>query len=143
MKKKYWNQNLDLEAYFPPGLDWKKAARSWCCGLAGAFLSGMFWYLCLYGLAKADLYVSTSLSESFPLVINEAKALGIPVVSNDFGSAAESVENEVDGWITSIEGEKMSCLISELIDCKISLPKSASSLEDENKRILTAIYQVL
>lgn len=94
-------------------------------------------------MAKADLYVSTSLSESFPLVINEAKALGIPVVSNDFGSAAESVENEVDGWITSIEGEKMSCLISELIDCKISLPKSASSLEDENKRILTAIYQVL
>lgn len=54
-------------------------------------------------MAKADLYVSTSLSESFPLVINEAKALGIPIVSNNFGSASESIEDGVDGYIVPIE----------------------------------------
>ena len=56
-RKKYWNQKLDLEPYFPPGLDWKKAVRNWYCGLSGAFFVGMFWYLCLYGMAKAELYV--------------------------------------------------------------------------------------
>ena len=37
-------------------------------------------------MAKADLYVCTSESESFPLVVNEAKALRVPIISNDFPS---------------------------------------------------------
>lgn len=52
---------------------------------------------------KADLYVCTSESESFPLAVNEAKALGIPVVSNTFPSVKESLVDGVDGCIVSID----------------------------------------
>lgn len=54
-------------------------------------------------LAKADLYVCTSVSESFPMVVNEAKALCIPVVSNDFPSVKESLRDNVDGFICTID----------------------------------------
>lgn len=65
-------------------------------------------------MKKSDLYVSTSLSESFPLVINEAKVLNIPIVANDFGSAKESVENNIDGYIVPIKG--MSDIIISLMN---------------------------
>lgn len=40
---------------------------------------------------NADLYVSTSLSEACPMVFNEAKLLGLPIVSTNYGSAYEFV----------------------------------------------------
>lgn len=42
-------------------------------------------------IARADLMISLSLSEACPLGIQEAKILHVPVVSTDFGSAAEFV----------------------------------------------------
>ena len=54
-------------------------------------------------LAKADLYVCTSVSESFPMVVNEAKALCIPVVSNDFPSLKESLRDNIDGFICTLD----------------------------------------
>ena len=54
-------------------------------------------------IAKSDLYVCTSSSESYPMVVNEAKALLIPVISNIFPSAAESIRNGVDGVICTME----------------------------------------
>lgn len=50
-------------------------------------------------MVRCDLYVSTSHSESFPMVVNEAKALLKPVVSNNFPSAKESIQNGIDGII--------------------------------------------
>ena len=52
---------------------------------------------------RANLYVCTSESESFPLAVNEAKALGIPVVSNTFPSVRESLVDGEDGRIVSID----------------------------------------
>jgi len=54
-------------------------------------------------LAKANLYVCTSVSESFPMVVNEAKALCIPVVSNDFPSVKESLSDSIDGYVCTID----------------------------------------
>lgn len=54
-------------------------------------------------IAKADLYVCTSASESFPMVINEAKALRVPVISNDFPSVSESLRDGIDGIICTLE----------------------------------------
>ncbi len=51
----------------------------------------------------SNLFVSTSISEAAPMVINEAKILGIPIVSTDFGSAKEYITNGFDGYITSFE----------------------------------------
>ena len=87
-------------------------------------------------MAKADLYVSTSLSESFPLVINEAKALGIPIVSNNFGSASESIKDGVDGYIVPIES--MAEVIVRLIEDKsqMQLLKENLSREKYNNSII-------
>lgn len=54
-------------------------------------------------ISKADLYVCTSESESFPLVVNEAKALNVPIISNDFPSVHESIEEGVDGYIIGLD----------------------------------------
>lgn len=56
-----------------------------------------------YPYFKAShLYVSTSLSEACPMVFNEAKICGIPIVSSNFGSAVEFVNSKVDGLIGSL-----------------------------------------
>lgn len=52
---------------------------------------------------QAHLLVSTSLSEACPMIFNEAKILKLPVVSTDFGSAYEFINDGVDGVITPID----------------------------------------
>ena len=96
-------------------------------------------------MAKADLYVSTSLSESFPLVINEAKALDIPIVSNNFGSAYESVEDGIDGFIVSIENRMMSKKILTIIEGKDKLQSrnNCNIIERNNLEIINYIDQIL
>ena len=93
-------------------------------------------------MAKANLYVSTSLSEAFPLVINEAKALGIPIVSNNFGSAAESIEDGVDGFIVSVKNG-MSKRISELIAEQVSLPLKEQNSHDTSRAIVEQVERCL
>lgn len=62
---------------------------------------------------NADLYVCTSSSESYPMVVNEAKALLIPVISNNFPSAKESIRNGIDGVICSME-EIVGCILTQM-----------------------------
>lgn len=54
-------------------------------------------------MAKADVYVCTSYSEAHPLVVNEARALRVPVLCNTFESAYESVVDGRDGFIVPVE----------------------------------------
>jgi glycosyltransferase involved in cell wall biosynthesis len=65
-------------------------------------------------IKKADLLVSTSMSEACPNVINEAKILGTPIVTTDFGSVEEFIDNNVNGLISPIESvtDKIEVLIS-------------------------------
>lgn len=75
-------------------------------------------------LAKADLYVCTSVSESFPMVVNEAKALRVPVISNSFPSVFESIEEGADGYVVGMEeiGNKILEIINKPIvieQCRI------------------------
>ena len=94
-------------------------------------------------MAKADLYVSTSLSESFPLVINEAKALGIPVVSNNFGSAAESVEDGVDGCVVCVEDAQFTDRIVRLIEGELVLQNTSESYLGKTNEIIEEINKIL
>lgn len=93
-------------------------------------------------MAKADLYVSTSLSESFPLVINEAKALGIPIVSNNFGSAAESIEDGVDGFVVSVGAEMVNKITAFVVGENIGGYCSVEQLEERKDNILSLVYRV-
>ena len=64
-------------------------------------------------IKNSNLLVSTSYSEACPYVINEAKALKIPVVSTDYASAFELISSD-NGIITSIE--KMPSVLFNLIN---------------------------
>lgn len=87
-------------------------------------------------IAKANLYVCTSQSESFPLVVNEAKALCVPVISNQFPSVYESIEESVDGFVVSLE--KMSEKIIDFMDN----PLVINLCRIDNTDALEAFYKV-
>ena len=53
-------------------------------------------------LKAADILVSTSKSEACPMIFNEAKILQVPVVSADFGSAFEFIEDGKTGIISPL-----------------------------------------
>ena len=54
-------------------------------------------------LAKADLYVCLSESEACPMVFIEAKTLGVPIITTDFGSAREFVKDGKDGYVVPLD----------------------------------------
>lgn len=87
-------------------------------------------------IAKADLYVCTSESESFPLVVNEAKALSVPIVSNNFPSVYESVEEGVDGYVVSLDA------IPEKIADFMVNPLKVPVGRIDNTESLNAIYKL-
>lgn len=53
-------------------------------------------------LKKSNLLVSLSKSEACPMIFNEAKILNVPILSNDFESAKEFINNSSDGQICPI-----------------------------------------
>lgn len=53
-------------------------------------------------IKQSDLLVSTSYSEAYPTVINEAQTLGIPVMANDYSSASEII-SEGCGFVCPLE----------------------------------------
>jgi len=54
-------------------------------------------------LKASDLLVCLSESEACPMIFNEAKLLGTPIVTTDFGSASEFVCDGVNGDICSMD----------------------------------------
>ena len=88
-------------------------------------------------MANAGLYVCTSQSESFPLVVNEAKALKVPVISNDFPSVRESIEEGIDGYVIPIEymAEKICWFMNNL--------QTVLSGRIDNSNSLQEIYKLL
>lgn len=54
-------------------------------------------------IKRADLYVCLSSSEACPRVINEAKILGTPVISTDFPTVYEYLEDGFNGRIVPLE----------------------------------------
>lgn len=87
-------------------------------------------------MSESDLFVCTSLSESYPMVVNEAKALGVPVVCNTFPSACESVNHGVDGYIFKIED------MPRVIASQIEKPRKFTITSPDNKLILNQFYSL-
>lgn len=54
-------------------------------------------------MANSNLLVMTSKSEACPYVLNEAKIIGLPIITTNYGSAIEFIDNGLDGIITPIE----------------------------------------
>lgn len=95
-------------------------------------------------IANADILSCTSISEACPYVINEAKILGIPIVSTNFGSAFEFIENYKDGIIAPLE--KLPVVLDELIDNRDLYNRIKKNLGDfryENLQIMSSIYSLI
>ncbi len=80
-------------------------------------------------LKRVDLLVSTSESEACPMIFNEAKILGTPIVSADFGSSYEFIKQGINGHIAPIE--KMHFVIEKLITDKAEYSKLSPSIDNE------------
>lgn len=88
-------------------------------------------------LSQCNLYVSTSISESFPMVINEAKALSIPVVSHDFPSARESINEKTDGVICQYEDMALS--IADMMNSSVN----NTVTKIDNTKSLNQFYSII
>lgn len=95
-------------------------------------------------IAKSDLLVSTSLSEALPFVVNEAKALGIPVICSDYGSAYEIIEQNVTGIIAGLTqiNESIIRVIKDQ-ELTLRLRTGLSTFVYDNQRVLSSFYTIL
>ena len=92
----------------------------------------------------ADLYVCTSKSEACPMVFNEAKINGTPIITSDFPAAKEFIHQGQDGYVVSID-----CLAKQIAHV-INNPDLHSYLENnvskyiiDNNDTMSRIYSIL
>lgn len=76
-------------------------------------------------MKAANLYVCTSLSEACPMVFIEAKLCGLPIVSSNFGSAYEFVDDASDLIIVSLDQ-----VAAEIYTLIISQPQPSAQSSD-------------
>lgn len=88
-------------------------------------------------LAKANLFVCTSWSESFPMVVLEARALNIPIVSNDFPSVYETMVDGKDGRIVTIE------TMPEVISSMIINPLVVAKNDLNQDETINSFYEII
>lgn len=95
-------------------------------------------------IAKANLLVSTSRNEACPYVVNEAKILHVPVLSNDYPSAIELI-NPKCGLISMLKD--MHIVILELMNnmnsCYSNLSMSCKNTHYSNKDIIDSIRKLI
>jgi glycosyltransferase involved in cell wall biosynthesis len=93
-------------------------------------------------MQQHDVLVLPSLFEGFGLVILEAMAQGVPVITTDHTAGPDVIQNEVDGFIVPIRSaeaiaDKLDLLASDserLMSMKAAAKRKAASLGWENYR---------
>lgn len=87
----------------------------------------------------ANLLVSTSESEACPMIFNEAKLLGLPIVSTDFPSAYEFINEPSEGRISSIEmmADSIYSFMKDILSGIVNVPPFNAS--ESNSKIITEI----
>lgn len=95
-------------------------------------------------IKSCNLLVSTSLSESCPYVVIEAKTLGVPIVCSSYPTSKEMVNNEV-GWICNIND--MPSKIADIINDKNSMysemKESIAAYSYNNEEIMSKFYKLI
>jgi len=91
-------------------------------------------------IKQSDLLISTSYSEAYPTVINEAQTLGVPVIANDYPSAKEIVAEEC-GFVCALEN--MPLLICKLVNDEggiySSVKQNVEKFDYDNQKILVQL----
>lgn len=88
---------------------------------------------CLFLINQADVLVLTSLTEAFPLVVVEAMACSVPVVSFDVGGVCDAIEHGINGYLIR-DGRRDLFLkyVKKLIRCR----KQRARMGSNGRRIL-------
>lgn len=95
-------------------------------------------------IKQADLLVTVSLSEACPRVVNEAKVLNTPVVSTDFRTIYEYIEDHKNGLIAPID--KIADAIFEIFNDKSlydRIVKNITLFTFDNSELMNKIETVL
>ena len=90
-------------------------------------------------MPHADLFALSSLREGLPMVILEAMACGLPLVSTSVGGISEVVKNEVNGFLVAPEDPEM---LAEKIEYILVHPEVAERMGQENRNKVTAQYSM-
>ena len=95
-------------------------------------------------IANADVFVSTSMSEACPYVVNEAKILHKPIVCTNFGSIYEFITHGKDGYISTLSdlSNTLDFLFSDSIAFE-NLKREISLFNYDNVKILSKIEKIL
>jgi len=95
-------------------------------------------------IKQADLVACTSDSESFSYVINEAKILHTPIISNNFPVAKEVLPSDC-GWISSLEDmpDMLYHIINDVDGVYSKVQKTISGYSYPNEHIVEKIKQIL
>lgn len=95
-------------------------------------------------ISQANLLVTLSTSEACPRVVNEAKILHTPVVSTDFSTIYEYIENNVDGCIGSID--EIEPLIYKMMTDSVfynKIKQKIQSFSFDNSELMDKVVKVL
>lgn len=99
-------------------------------------------------MKQADLFVQTSLFESYGLSLAEAMILGIPIVSTRTDGAIELTKNGELGLLCDINSDSITKELTSLLISpnKLSDLKNAVEtvdFEEQNQKSLYALYRIL
>lgn len=88
--------------------------------------------------SKSKLFVTTSFSEACPIVFLEAQTFGVPIVTTNFASSYEFIENGSNGFISPLEDlhRYINTVIDGYLDYK------PVSLIDDKKNVLLIVDQI-
>jgi glycosyltransferase involved in cell wall biosynthesis len=95
-------------------------------------------------IAQSDLLISSSISEACPYVVNEAKVLGVPIVTTNYGSSYEFINHKVNGYITTLD--EMDSIIDHLIMNQDTYNQIRANLKEfvyDNESIVKQIVEII
>jgi glycosyltransferase involved in cell wall biosynthesis len=98
-------------------------------------------------VAQSDYFVMPSRSESYPLIIGEVMALGVPIISTNVGGIPEMIEHGVDGFLVNFdEDEIFEAMKTFLTDpelvTKIKEGVAKASQKFDNQKIYQQVTEV-
>ncbi|MFX0195084.1 MAG: glycosyltransferase family 4 protein [Candidatus Hodarchaeota archaeon] len=88
-------------------------------------------------LQSSDIFTLPSYSEGFPLVILEAMASGLPVISTPVGAIPEIVQNGKNGFLVTPRDHRA---LAEALSCLVKNPELRGKIGDNNREKIREKY---